>query len=120
VKKAPGLIPAPLGIAMISGVSLLWGFDVLRHLLDDGHELNGQLGTVFATVVTFVLATYRKRGEPPDKDEPSEEPDEPDEPPPEEPEEPDRAEDEPDLLLEGATSVAQILARLAAEQQAKP
>lgn len=120
MKKAPGLIPAPLGIAMISGVSLLWGFDVLRHLLDDGHELNGQLGTVFATVVTFVLATYRKRGEPPDEDEPSKEPEEPDEPPPGEPEELDGAEDEPDLLFEGATSVAQILARLAAEQQAKP
>lgn len=63
MKLAPGLIPPPIANGLIVAVSLFWGVDVVRYLIDPGHQLSGVIGTAFASVCAFVFATRRKPDE---------------------------------------------------------
>lgn len=102
-RATPGLIPRPLAYGLIVLIAGLWGFDVLRSLLDPGHQVNTTLGTAFM-IIAGLLGGFAK-GKTPDPPAPP-----PVDPPPDPP-----AGDDPEPLPPGALSVAEILARLAAD-----
>jgi hypothetical protein len=108
-RATPGLIPRPLAYGLIVLIAGLWGFDVLRSLLDPGHQVNTTLGTAFM-IIAGLLGGFAKGKTPvPPQATPTQDP-----PPVDPPPEPPPA-DEPEPLPPGALSVAEILARLAAD-----
>lgn len=96
-EQAPGLLPKPVAVVVALVVSGLWGYDVLRSLLDATHQLNGTLGTAFSIVMGALFAQSRlgKPGQPPE----------------------DAPAEQPAPLPEGAVTAADLIARLQAERR---
>lgn len=113
-RQAPGLIPRPLAYGLIILIAGLWGFDVLRSIVDQNHQVNTTLGTAFMVVAGLLGGLARGRRDPaeppPDDPPPDTGPPAPDPPP----------DDPPPDLPPGAVSAAELIARLLAEREQGP
>lgn len=105
---APGLIPRPLAIAMTIVAMSVWVLDAVAAVFIAGYMANPTITTTFVTIASVILGLGRGKADPAPRPPPPDPPPQPPPPPP------------PDAPAAAVLSVAELAARLRAEQPGAP